>query len=133
VEVGLALCRLRPVVVAVDQGDRYRDVWVEGSGGDHALDVSEDRAGNARVSPSTTDASELGQVVIRELGGVVEAASQNDSQHRPVLHARDGCAEDWEACAGDVRGGDAIGPADGFRVVVDAPTVSSGPLKARSS
>src|SRR5262249_19353187 len=73
-EVGFTLRRARPVVVAVDQGHGRAAASVECAGGDHALDVAEDLACNARVSAAAADSTQLGKVMIGELAPVAQTA-----------------------------------------------------------
>src|SRR5205823_13670168 len=107
-----------PVVIAVDQSDRDGDTTVEGSGGNHAVDIAEDFARHARIAATTANPAQFGRVVIWQLAPVEQAAPQHDAQDRLVLHPHDHRTDRREACTAHVDRGDAIGSTDAFGVVV---------------
>src|SRR6266496_1826970 len=101
-------------MIAVDQSDWGGDATVERPGSNHAIHSAEDFARHARITATTANPTQFGEIMIWQLAAVEQVAAEHDSQHRLILHPRDRRADCREACTANVDRGDAVGSTDAF-------------------
>ena len=114
----LALCGPGPVLVAVDQGHRHRDVPIPVARLGESLEAAVDRAGNLGISLAAPALSQLDDEVVRQRGIVDDAAAHDARHDGPVLHRGEHGPENGHPDAADDEAGEQVAALQPARIVI---------------